>query len=60
MNKRKIADCREMPSEKNCSLFIEGTEDEVVRVALRHAVEDHGHEDSDELRGSIRSMLKNA
>lgn len=54
---RKIADCRLMPSEKNCSLTIAGTEDEVVTVAARHAVEDHGHENTPELREEIRKTL---
>jgi predicted small metal-binding protein len=55
---RKIADCRQMPSESNCSLTIAGTEDEVLRVAVRHAVEDHGHEDTPELREQLRGMLR--
>jgi predicted small metal-binding protein len=56
--KRVIADCRQMPSENNCSLTIAGREEEVLPVAIRHAVEDHGHEDTAELREQIRSMLK--
>jgi predicted small metal-binding protein len=47
-----------MPSENNCSLTIAGREEEVLPVAIRHAVEDHGHEDTAELREQIRSMLK--
>lgn len=54
---RKVADCRLMPSERNCSLTIAGTEDEVVTVAVRHAVEDHGHENTPELREEIRKTL---
>jgi predicted small metal-binding protein len=55
---RKIADCREMPSESGCTLTIAGEEDEVVRAAAMHAADVHGHEDGPELRGQIRSMLK--
>ena len=55
---RKIADCRQMPGESNCSLTIAGTEDDVLRVAVRHAVEDHGHEDTPELREQVRGMLR--
>lgn len=55
---RKFADCSQFPSERDCSLYISGTEDEVLTIALRHAVEEHGHEESDELREQIRSMLK--
>ncbi len=54
---RKVADCRLMPSEKNCSLTIAGTEDEVVTVAVRHAVDDHGHQNTPELREEIRKVL---
>ena len=55
---RKMADCRLMPSEKNCSLTIAGTEEEILQVAIRHAVEDHGHEETPQLREQIRGMLK--
>lgn len=30
---RKIADCRDFPSETNCTLAISGEEEEVVRAA---------------------------
>ncbi len=55
---RKVADCREYPSETNCSLAISGEEEEVVRAASEHAVSVHGHEDSKELRDQIRAGLK--
>lgn len=55
---RKYADCRLFPSEKNCSLYIAGTEEEVLNVAVRHAVEEHGHKNSPELRQQIREFLK--
>jgi hypothetical protein len=57
-SKRKVADCRLSPSEKNCSVTIAGTEDEVMTVAVRHATQDHGHKDGPELRGQIKSMLR--
>jgi len=56
--KRKSIDCRDHPSEKNCSLKISGTEEEVVRAAAQHAVSAHGHEETPELREQIKSMLK--
>ena len=55
---RKIADCREMPSESGCTLTIAGEEDEVVRAAAMHAADVHGHADGPELRGQIRSILR--
>jgi hypothetical protein len=58
MGNRKVSDCREMPSEKNCSLVISGTEEEVTKVAVAHAIADHGHQDSEELRAQIKASLK--
>jgi predicted small metal-binding protein len=55
---RKSIDCRNHPSEKNCSLKISGTEEEVLDAAVEHAVSAHGHEKSPELRDQIKSMLK--
>ncbi|MER7397559.1 DUF1059 domain-containing protein [Streptomyces sp. NPDC000151] len=55
---RKMVDCRDAPSEMNCTLAISGEEDEVVRAAAEHAVSVHGHTDSPELRDQIRSFLK--
>jgi predicted small metal-binding protein len=56
---RKVVDCRLFPSEKNCSLTIAGTEEEVLKVAVRHAVEEHGHDNTPELRKEIHTLLKN-
>jgi hypothetical protein len=55
---RKFIDCREFPSEKNCSLKISGTEDEVLDLAVLHASSSHGHENNAELRDEIRKLLK--
>lgn len=55
---RKVADCRDYPSESNCTLTIAGEEDEVVRAAAEHAVSVHGHTDSTELREEVRKILK--
>jgi len=57
---RKIADCREMPSDIGCTLTLTGEEDEVVDAATAHAVAMHGHTDSDELRTAIRDSLRDA
>ena len=55
---RKVADCRDFPSENGCTLTIAGEEDEVILAAAQHAVAVHGHEDNDELRTMLRSGLK--
>jgi predicted small metal-binding protein len=43
---RKYIDCRNYPSEKNCSLKISGTEEEVLEIAVQHAVGSHGHQNT--------------
>jgi predicted small metal-binding protein len=55
---RKFIDCREYPSEKNCSLKISGTEEEVLDMAVQHATASHGHENNPELREELRRLLK--
>ena len=54
---RKFVDCREFPSDSNCSLTIAGTEDEVVKAATEHAISSHGHTAGPELVNAIRSSL---
>jgi hypothetical protein len=58
MADRKSIDCRDHPSEKNCSLKISGREDEVLDAAVQRAASAHGHKSSPELREQIKSMLK--
>jgi predicted small metal-binding protein len=58
--KRKVMDCRLYPSDKGCTLSIEGTEDEVLDAATDHAITAHGHTNSPELREQIRSIMKDA
>ncbi len=55
---RKVADCRDMPSESGCTLTISGEEDEVVRAAAEHAASVHGHTDTPELGDEVRRSLK--
>ncbi len=54
---RKMIDCRRFPSERNCTLTIAGTEEEVMMIAVRHAVEEHSHTDTPELREQLRKLL---
>ena len=60
MTTRTAIDCRDYPSENNCSLRISGSEEEVLNAAVEHAVSSHGHENSPELREQLKSMLKEA
>jgi len=55
---RKMADCRDFPSETKCTLTIAGEEAEVIRAATLHAVDVHGHRDTPEFREQIRRSLK--
>jgi predicted small metal-binding protein len=55
---RKVADCRDFPSENGCTLTISGEEDEVVAAATQHAVSVHGHQDTEEVRTWLRENLK--
>ncbi len=55
---RKVADCRDYPSDINCTLTIVGEEGEVLAAAVQHAVSAHGHQDSEELRTWLSQNLK--
>jgi len=57
---RKIVDCRLYPSEKGCTLSIEGTEEEVLEAAVQHAIIAHGHTNSPELREKLKTLMKDA
>ena len=55
---RKYIDCAQVPSERNCTLYISGPEQDVLDAAVAHAVSFHGHKNSPELRDTIRTALK--
>jgi predicted small metal-binding protein len=55
---RKVIDCRWFPTENACDITIAGSEEEVLNVAVQHAVQSHGHRDTRELREELRSMLR--
>jgi hypothetical protein len=58
MARRKYLDCRDYPSVSGCSLRISGTADEIVPVAVEHAVRVHAHKKSPALAREIRALLK--
>ncbi|MDX6443865.1 MAG: hypothetical protein QOH71_939 [Blastocatellia bacterium] len=58
MSERKAIDCRDYPSERGCTLRLEGTDEEVLDAAVNHAITSHGHTDNPELREQIRGLLK--
>ena len=55
---RSYIDCREVPSESNCSIAISAdSEPELLEAAVQHAVAVHGHEDNAKLRGMLQSGM---
>jgi predicted small metal-binding protein len=56
---RKYIDCREFPSESNCSVAIAADSDkELMDAAVQHAVAVHQHEDTPELREQLQQLFK--
>ena len=56
---RKHIDCRQFPSESNCTIAISADrEDELVEAAAQHALKVHGHSDSPELREQLRGAVR--
>ena len=56
---RKYIDCREYPSEMNCTLALSAdSDDELLEAAVQHAVSVHGHADSAEFRQQLRQLFK--
>lgn len=56
---RKYVDCREFPSESNCTVALAADgDDELLEAAVQHAVAVHGHQDTPELRSQLRQLFK--
>jgi predicted small metal-binding protein len=56
---RQYIDCREMPSDSNCTVAIAAdSEKELLDAAVQHAVAVHGHTDSPEFRKQITGAIK--
>lgn len=56
---RKYIDCREFPSDINCTVAIAAdSESELMDIAVQHAVSAHHHEDSPQLRQQLRQLFK--
>ena len=56
---RKYIDCREYPSQMNCTVTIfADSDDELLEAAVQHAVSVHGHEDTEELRGQLQKAFR--
>ncbi len=56
---RLSVDCRDYPSEMNCTVAISAdSKKELLDAAVQHAVAVHGHKDSPQLREQIGKMVK--
>lgn len=56
---RKYIDCREFPSESNCSVAMSAdSEQELLEAAVQHAVSVHGHEDTPAFRSELQQAFK--
>jgi predicted small metal-binding protein len=56
---RKYIDCREFPSESNCTLALSADSDEeLLEAAAHHAKEIHGHEDTPEFRQQLKGLFR--
>jgi predicted small metal-binding protein len=56
---RLFVDCRDYPSEKNCTVAISAdSKEELIDAAVQHAVAVHGHDDRPELRQELAKMIK--
>jgi len=56
---RRYIDCREYPSDMNCTLALAAdSEKELLEAAVQHAVAVHGHKDTPEFRQQLSSLFK--
>ena len=56
---RKYVDCREYPSESNCTVAMSADSDqELLEAAVQHAVSVHQHQDTPELRAQLQQLFK--
>jgi hypothetical protein len=55
-----VANCGKMPSDRNCKLVLmapESQREDLINAAVAHAVKDHGHTDSPEMRAELGKFL---
>jgi predicted small metal-binding protein len=55
---RYYIDCRDYPSEANCTVALSAdSKEELLEAAVQHASQVHGHQDSPELRDQMLKMF---
>ena len=55
-----LANCGKFPSEKNCQLVLlapDSQREDLINAAAAHAVADHGHLDTPDLRSELGKFL---
>ncbi|OOZ39203.1 hypothetical protein BOW53_12520 [Solemya pervernicosa gill symbiont] len=56
---RYYIDCRDYPSDKNCSVALSAdSKEELLDAAIQHGTRVHGYEDSPEFRAEMTKMFK--
>ncbi len=56
---RQYVDCREYPSDTNCTVFIAAdSEKDLLEAAVPHPVTVHGHQDNEERRKTLSTLFK--
>jgi predicted small metal-binding protein len=56
---RKFIDCRDYPSDIKCTVALSAdSEQELLEVAVQHAVATHGHSDTPQLREMLKTLFK--
>lgn len=56
---RKYVDCRDYPSETNCTVALSAdSETELLEAAVQHAVAIHDHKDTPDLRTMLKSVIR--
>jgi predicted small metal-binding protein len=56
---RQYIDCRTIAKDSKCSVTIAAdSEQELMEVAIGHAVAQHGHQDTPEFRNQLRQAIR--
>jgi hypothetical protein len=56
-----VANCGEMPSGSKCQLVMmapENQKEDLLAAEIKHAIDKHGHQDSEVLRKGVEGMIQ--
>jgi len=54
----KVIDIRSFLAEEPCDFAIVGNEEQLLNIAVHHAVHDHGQRDTSALRDELRLLVR--